>query len=79
MTKDQLFNTAFNCGKDNFLSPYAMPVEYKAFTTDEWDAGQVWFDGWTSGEEYARHAAAETVPEEWLHNEDYLDFVDCYR
>jgi hypothetical protein len=78
MTKEEIADMAFQAGKDQDDFSGGYPKDLERFSTDEFDALEVWRENYASGEEYARHAAAETVePEKWLHEEDYLEWRDC--
>jgi hypothetical protein len=77
MTKSEIYNTAFNYGKDGLLSASEMPAHLEQYSED-FDSFETWVEGWNSGANYASHAAAETCDssDRWLHEEDYLEWRD---
>lgn len=79
MTKEDIANYAFDAGKYGQDSAAGMPPHFHSFSTEEFDAFEVWVDNWNAGKEFANHAASETCdPEDrWLHEEDYLEWRDC--
>lgn len=61
MTKNEIYEAAFQCGRDNNLSAGGMPKDWHQYSTEEWDAFETWHEGWYSGREYALNAERETV------------------
>lgn len=81
MTKEELYEIAFQNGRDGHLSPGTMPQEYHAYSTEEWDAWDTWIEGWHSGHEYALDAGWQNSfqHEKWLDREDYDEWAEMHN
>lgn len=75
MTKTEIYNHGFYCGENNTGS---FDKAWHAYSTEEWDAFEVWHEGWNSGHEYALNIARENAyqEEKFLHQEDYEEWAE---